>query len=54
MSELEGLAWQVGVWDRMSEVYRREIDQRLEPVVEHVLARAELQPGERPSSWRAS
>jgi SAM-dependent methyltransferase len=43
----EGLAWQVGVWDRMSQVYRREIDQRLEPVVDQVLARAALQPGER-------
>jgi len=47
MSDLEeGLAWQVGVWDRMSQVYRREIDRRLEPVLEHVLARAGLQPGE--------
>jgi len=48
MSDLEdGLAWQVGVWDRMSQVYRREIDRRLEPVVDQVLARAGLQPGER-------
>lgn len=48
MGELEeGLAWQIGVWDRMSHVYRREIDQRLEPVVDQVLARAALQPGER-------
>jgi SAM-dependent methyltransferase len=48
MSELEeGLAWQVGVWDRMSQVYRREIDRRLVPVVDQVLVRAGLQPGER-------
>ena len=48
MSELEeGLAWQVGVWDRMSQVYRREIDRRFAPVVDQVLARAGLQPGER-------
>jgi len=48
MSELEeGLAWQVGVWDRMSQVYRSEIDRRLAPVVDQVLARAGLQPGER-------
>jgi SAM-dependent methyltransferase len=48
MSDLEeGLAWQVGVWDRMSQVYRREIDRRLVPVVDQVLARAGLQPGER-------
>ena len=47
MSDLEeGLAWQVGVWDRMSQVYRSEIDRRLEPVVDQVLARAGLQPGE--------
>ncbi|MGH2462349.1 MAG: class I SAM-dependent methyltransferase [Candidatus Limnocylindria bacterium] len=31
----------------MSQVYRREIDQRLVPVVDHVLARARLKPGER-------
>jgi SAM-dependent methyltransferase len=43
----EGLAWQVGVWDRMSQVYVREIDQRLAQVVDQVLARAALQPGER-------
>jgi len=48
MSDLEeGLAWQVGVWDRMSQVYRSEIDRRLVPVVDQVLARAGLQPGER-------
>ena len=48
MSDLEeGLAWQVGVWDRMSQVYRREIDQRLAQVVDQVVARAGLQPGER-------
>lgn len=47
LTELEeGLAWQIGVWDRMSQVYRREIDQRLEPVVDGVLARATLRPGE--------
>ncbi len=48
MSDLEeGLAWQVGVWDRMSQVYRREIDRRLVPVLDQVLARAGLQSGER-------
>lgn len=48
MSDLEeGLAWQAGVWDRMSQVYEREIDRRLVPVVDQVLARAGLQPGER-------
>ena len=43
----EGLAWQTGVWDRMSDVYVREIDRRFRPVVEGVLARAALRPDER-------
>ena len=43
----EGLAWQTRVWDRMSDIYLREIDRRFAPVVENVLARARLQPGER-------
>ena len=43
----EGLAWQTRVWDRMSNIYLREIDRRFVPVVENVLARARLQPGER-------
>ena len=42
-----GLAWQTSVWDRMSDVYVREVDRRFVPVVEHVIARAGLQPGER-------
>ncbi len=47
MSEREeGHAWQVGVWDRMSQIYWSEIDRRFEPVVDGVLARAGLQPGE--------
>jgi len=44
--EQAGLAWQVGVWDRMSDVYPREIDRRVAPVVEHVIARARLAAGE--------
>ena len=43
----EGLAWQVGVWDRISQIYWSEIDRRLAPVVDTVLARADLQAGER-------
>lgn len=38
----EGLQWQVGVWDRMSDVYEREIDQRFASVVEGVIRRAKL------------
>jgi SAM-dependent methyltransferase len=43
----DGLAWQTGVWNRMSDVYLQAIDVRFEPVVEQVLARAELAPGQR-------
>jgi ubiquinone/menaquinone biosynthesis C-methylase UbiE len=43
----EALEWQVGVWDRISDVYVREIDQRFAPVVRALIGRAELQPGER-------
>ena len=43
----EGLTWQIGVWDRMSDIYLHEIDERFAPVVESVLARAGLEPGYR-------
>jgi len=42
-----GLAWQIGVWNRMSDVYLREVDHRFAPVVEEVIARAHLAAGER-------
>ena len=42
----QGLAWQLGVWDGMAETYQREIDSRFAPIVELLLARAELQSGE--------
>jgi SAM-dependent methyltransferase len=45
--EQAGRAWQVGVWNRMSDVYLREIDQRFEPVVDGVIARARLMRGAR-------
>ncbi len=43
----EGFEWQIGVWDRMANVYQREIDRRFGPVIERVLSRAKLRPGER-------
>lgn len=43
----DALEWQVGVWDRISDVYVREIDQRFAPVVHALIGRAELKPGER-------
>lgn len=45
--EREALAWQVGVWDRISPLYLCEVDKRLAPVVEHLLLRASLEPGQR-------
>jgi SAM-dependent methyltransferase len=42
----EGLAWQISVWDRMVPVYTREIDKRFEPIVERVVKRADLKPGQ--------
>jgi SAM-dependent methyltransferase len=45
--EREGLAWQIGVWDRISEIYLREVDQRFAPVIERVMSRGALKPGQR-------
>jgi ubiquinone/menaquinone biosynthesis C-methylase UbiE len=42
-----GLAWQTDIWNRMSDVYLRELDRRFVPVIEQVLARAGLSPGQR-------
>ncbi len=42
----DGLQWQVGVWDGMSELYLREIDRRFASVVEEVIARAAPKKGE--------
>ncbi len=43
----EALKWQVGVWDRISLTYLREVDARFTPVIDGVIRRAELKPGER-------
>jgi len=45
--EQAGLAWQTGVWNRIADVYLREIDRRFAPVVDHVIARAQLAAGDR-------
>jgi SAM-dependent methyltransferase len=42
----EGLTWQVGVWNTISQLYVREIDRRFAPIVEGVINRASLRPGE--------
>ena len=41
----EGREWQTGVWNRISDVYQREIDQRFVPVVDALIARAGLTSG---------
>jgi SAM-dependent methyltransferase len=46
-SDSRGLVWQIGVWDRISQIYRDEIDPRFEPVVDGLLQRASLRVGER-------
>jgi ubiquinone/menaquinone biosynthesis C-methylase UbiE len=43
----EGINWQVGVWDRMSDVYVQEIDQRFVPVINNLMAKSFLMSGER-------
>jgi SAM-dependent methyltransferase len=42
----EGLNWQVAVWAQLSQIYVGEVDRRFAPVVDAVIARASLQPGE--------
>ncbi len=43
----QGLQWQIGVWDRISQLYRREVDPRLAPVLENVITRGGLKAGQR-------
>lgn len=47
MSVDVGIAWQIGIWDRISQIYLKEVDPRFEPVVDRLLARAALRSGER-------
>jgi SAM-dependent methyltransferase len=44
-AERRGLEWQVGVWNRISPLYLREVDPRFATVVENVLRRGDLKPG---------
>lgn len=45
-AEREGLAWQIGIWGRIADIYRSEIDKRFTPVVEGVMRRASIKSGE--------
>jgi SAM-dependent methyltransferase len=42
----EGVAWQRRIWDRYPEIYQREVDKRFAPVVQQVIRRAALAPGQ--------
>lgn len=44
--ERAGLEWQIGVWNRISKIYLREIDRRFASVVESIIVRSHLRPGE--------
>jgi SAM-dependent methyltransferase len=46
-AERRGLEWQVGVWDRISQLYLREVDPRFAPVVENIVRRGDLKPRQR-------
>jgi ubiquinone/menaquinone biosynthesis C-methylase UbiE len=43
----QAIDWQINIWNRMSDVYSREIDQRFAPVIDGAIERAELTPGDR-------
>ena len=42
----EALEWRTGVWNRISDIYLRVIDQKFAPVVDAVIGRAGLKEGE--------
>ena len=42
----EGLAWQTSVWDKISNLYLEEVDQRFAAVIDAVIDRAAIRPGE--------
>jgi SAM-dependent methyltransferase len=43
----QALAWQTRVWDGIADTYVREIERRFAPVVDALMARAAVAPGER-------
>ena len=45
-NEQAALQWQVGVWDRMSPIYLREVDDRFTEITDGVIRRATLQRGQ--------
>lgn len=47
VAERQGFQWQVGVWNRISQLYLRELDPRFAAVVENVVRRGDLKAGQR-------
>src|SRR5438132_4925367 len=45
-NEQAALQWQVGVWDRMSPIYLREVDDRFTEIIDGVIRRAALRPAQ--------
>ncbi len=45
-SDNEGLVWQTGIWDKISDVYQEEVDHRFVPVVDGVIGRAQIKAGD--------
>jgi SAM-dependent methyltransferase len=45
-NEDEALDWQTDVWDTISDVYLAEVDQRFVPVIDGVISRAAIRPGD--------
>jgi precorrin-6B methylase 2 len=44
--EHEGTTWPRGIWDRYPEIDQREVDTRFGPVIQQVIRRAALSPGQ--------
>ena len=45
-SQDEGLKWQVGIWDRMSLTYLRDVDARFTGVIDGVIQHSPLRPAQ--------
>src|SRR4029077_1637463 len=45
-NEQAALQWQVGVWDRMSPIYLREVDDRFTEIIGGVIRRGGARPGQ--------
>src|SRR5438132_2993911 len=46
-NEQAALQWQIGVWDRMSPIYLRKVDDRFTEIIDGMIRRAALRPAQR-------